>query len=122
MNIIFNRENEVLFVSNDIPNEFINNDDVVICRLEEGETYDSSFNYVIKDEVAVKGDAIVINPDEVTAMEQEAQATQYVYERANSYPPVGEQLDALFHAGVFPQEMADKLQAVKDAHPKPTGE
>jgi len=41
------------------------------------------------------------------------------YREARQYPPIGDQLDALFHAGVFPQEMADKIQAVKDAHPKP---
>jgi len=48
---------------------------------------------------------------------QEAIATKYQQDR--QYPPIGDQLDALFHAGVFPQEMADKIQAVKDAHPKP---
>ncbi len=42
------------------------------------------------------------------------------YQRDRQYPPIGDQLDALYHAGVFPKEMADKLKAVKDAHPKPT--
>ena len=37
--------------------------------------------------------------------------------RQNNYPPIGDQLDSLFHAGVFPEEMATKLQAVKDAYP-----
>jgi hypothetical protein len=40
--------------------------------------------------------------------------------RQNGYPPIGDQLDSLFHAGVFPEEMATKLQAVKDAYPKPS--
>jgi hypothetical protein len=39
-------------------------------------------------------------------------------ERADKYPPIGDQLDALFHAGLFPEEMAAKLQAVKIAYPK----
>jgi hypothetical protein len=39
--------------------------------------------------------------------------------RRPEYPSIGDQLDALFHAGVFPAEMAATLQAVKDAHPKP---
>jgi hypothetical protein len=38
--------------------------------------------------------------------------------RQSEYPPIGDQLDSLFHAGVFPEEMATKLQAVKDAYPK----
>ena len=39
-------------------------------------------------------------------------------ERAKDYPSIGDQLDALFHAGVFPPDMAAIIQAVKDAHPK----
>ena len=38
--------------------------------------------------------------------------------RKQNYPPIGDQLDALFLAGVFPEEMAAKLQAVKDAYPQ----
>lgn len=44
---------------------------------------------------------------------------EYQHLRASKYPPIGDQLDALFHAGVFPAEMAAKLQAVKDQYPKP---
>ena len=42
--------------------------------------------------------------------------------RAKEYPSIGDQLDALFHAGVFPDDMAAQIQAVKDAHPKPESE
>lgn len=38
--------------------------------------------------------------------------------RRSEYPPIEDQLDALFHAGVFPPEMAAKIQAVKDKYPK----
>jgi len=38
--------------------------------------------------------------------------------RAAEYPAIGDQLDALFHAGVFPAEMADKIQAIKNKYPK----
>lgn len=38
--------------------------------------------------------------------------------RVKEYPPIGDQLDALFHAGVFPEEMAAKIQSVKDKYPK----
>jgi hypothetical protein len=34
------------------------------------------------------------------------------------YPSIGDQLDALFHAGMFPADMAAKIQAVKDKYPK----
>ena len=55
---------------------------------------------------------------EVARMEAERLATEYQRQRAAEYPPVGDQLDALFHAGVFPEEMAAKLQAIKDKYPK----
>ena len=38
--------------------------------------------------------------------------------RRRTYPSIGDQLDALYHAGVFPDDMAATLQAVKDANPK----
>jgi hypothetical protein len=44
--------------------------------------------------------------------------TKYQRDRAAEYPAIGDQLDALFHAGVFPADMAAALQAVKDKYPK----
>lgn len=46
--------------------------------------------------------------------------SNYKENRLKEYPPIGDQLDALFHAGLFPQEMAAKIQAVKDKYPKPS--
>jgi len=42
----------------------------------------------------------------------------YKHQRVREYPSIGDQLDALFHAGVFPEEMAAQIQAVKDKYPK----
>ena len=42
----------------------------------------------------------------------------YAELRVMEYPPIGDQLDALFHANVFPAEMAAQIQAVKDKYPK----
>ena len=42
----------------------------------------------------------------------------YIAKRAAAYPPIGDQLDALFHAGIFPAEMAAKLAEVKARFPK----
>jgi hypothetical protein len=57
---------------------------------------------------------------EATAAIKEAELakTQYQRDRAAEYPSIGDQLDALFHAGVFPAEMAAVLQAVKNKYPK----
>jgi|TARA_R110002110_G_C13196580_1_gene694978 hypothetical protein len=42
----------------------------------------------------------------------------YARNRQTEYPAIGDQLDALFHAGVFPADMAAQLQAVKDKYPR----
>ena len=38
--------------------------------------------------------------------------------RRKTYPSIGDQLDALYHAGIFPAEMAAKLAEVKARFPK----
>ena len=48
----------------------------------------------------------------------ERDSTKYKRDRANEYPPIGDQLDALYHGGVFPKEMTDILKAIKDKYPK----
>jgi hypothetical protein len=42
----------------------------------------------------------------------------YKSKRQAEYPPIGDQLDALYKAGVFPAELAAQIKAVKDKYPK----
>lgn len=49
----------------------------------------------------------------------EWELTKYRILRSKEYPSIGDQLDALFKAGVFPEEMAEQIQAIKDKYPKP---
>jgi hypothetical protein len=61
---------------------------------------------------------------DVMVAEQEAQDAQfekdrYKNERVGAYPQIGDQLDDLFKKGAFSDEMAAKLQVVKDSYPKP---
>ena len=65
--------------------------------------FDKDGNKVTIDEVIVNN---WVNP------------SAYKHQRAFEYPPIGDQLDALFHAGVFPDDMAAKIQAVKNKYPK----
>jgi hypothetical protein len=65
--------------------------------------YDADGNEVVYDE-----NAIIVEMDKVA----------YIDKRVAEYPSIGDQLDALFHAGVFPQEMAEKIKAVKTKYPK----
>lgn len=56
---------------------------------------------------------------EIARLQAEYDLTEYQRQRAPEYPSIGDQLDALFHAGVFPPEMAAQIQAIKDKYPKP---
>lgn len=71
----------------------------------------------LRDDVAYD-----VNEKEVAynhaAVEAEVNAHAYKQQRVTEYPAIGDQLDALFHAGVFPPEMAAQIQAVKDKYPK----
>lgn len=72
--------------------------------------FDAQGNQVTIDETAVAA--------EITRLQAEYDAKEYARNRAKEYPAIGDQLDALFHAGVFPEDMAAKIQAVKDKFPK----
>ena len=64
-----------------------------------------------------------ITNTEAQARSQQAQqaifdAMTYAEKRKSEYPTIGDQLDALYHAGVFPAEMDAILRAVKEKYPK----
>jgi hypothetical protein len=56
--------------------------------------------------------------DEVARLEKIEKENEYKKLRAKEYPTIQDQLDALFHAGAFPTDMAARIQAVKDKYPK----
>lgn len=55
---------------------------------------------------------------ECDRIQSEREVNAYKEQRAAEYPSIGDQLDALFRAGVFPAEMAEQIQAVKTKYPK----
>lgn len=66
-------------------------------------------------------EAKVVPDDEFAALlaaQKESELT-YAQRRRAEYPSVGDQLDALYKAGLFPPEMAALIKAVKEKHPKP---
>jgi hypothetical protein len=48
----------------------------------------------------------------------EYDAQEYARSRKTDYPEIGDQLDALYHAGVFPANMAARIKETKDKYPK----
>lgn len=71
----------------------------------------------IRGDIAYDVNEQVVSYD-LTAAQALVSANAYKNQRASEYPPIGDQLDALFKAGVFPAEMAAAIQAVKDKYPK----
>jgi hypothetical protein len=55
---------------------------------------------------------------EMARLKSAYEAKEYQRKRVVEYPSIGDQLDALFHAGVFPEDMAEQIQAIKDKYPK----
>ena len=49
----------------------------------------------------------------------ELSKTQYQRDRASEYPPIGDQLDALWKGGDAATTMLAQVQAVKAKYPKP---
>ena len=71
----------------------------------------------IRGDVAYDANEQVVSYD-AAAAQALVDASAYKDQRAAEYPAIGDQLDALFHAGVFPADMAATIQAVKDKYPK----
>jgi hypothetical protein len=80
----------------------------VVVRGEEVEWHNPSVAPVTDAEIAA----------EITKLQAEYDAQEYARKRVTEYPPIGDQLDALFKAGAFPADMAALIQAVKDKYPK----
>ena len=56
--------------------------------------------------------------DKVAELVQARLDTQYQRDRRKEYPPIGDQLDALWKGGDAATEMLAKVQAVKTKYPK----
>ena len=72
---------------------------------------------VVRGDVAYDKDEKVVEYNKA-AVQAEVDANEYKQKRVLEYPSIGDQLDALFHAGVFPEDMAEQIQAIKDKYPK----
>ena len=68
------------------------------------------------------GSKLSFNQADVDARMIELQAEynvqEYARDRQVDYPLIGDQLDALYHAGVFPANMAARIKETKDKYPK----
>ena len=57
--------------------------------------------------------------EEQQRLQEDYDWSEFRRNRAREYPSIEEQLDALYHAGVFPPAMAEKIRSVKAKYPPP---
>lgn len=70
-----------------------------------------------QEEISKKAEEVFKKAEE-DKKKAESQLVSYTTVRSAMYPPIGDQLDSLYHAGVFPEEMANKIREVKEKYPK----
>lgn len=80
----------------------------IVVRGEQVEWHNPAVAPVTEEQIAT----------ELARLQAEYEAKEYQRKRVAEYPSIGDQLDALFHAGVFPSDMAEQIQAIKDKYPK----
>jgi len=71
----------------------------------------------IRGDVAYDADGNEVAYDKA-AVAAEAAKNVYKTKRAAEYPPIGDQLDALWKGGAEAEAMLAKVQAVKNKYPK----
>ena len=73
--------------------------------------------------VTVRGDVAYDKDENIVEYDKDAVQTYvdahaYIAKRASEYPPIGDQLDALWKGGAEAEAMLAKVQAVKAKYPK----
>ncbi len=72
---------------------------------------------IIRGETAYDADGNEVAYDKA-AVQAYVDAHAYIAKRAAEYPPIGDQLDALWKGGEAAAEMLARVQAVKAKYPK----
>ena len=104
-------------------------DDKYVLRMDTNDITDSAsfikaYNVVIeiKDNTSIESSdksLIPVTWEQVLAKHNEIKGkTDYIDKREQEYPPIGDQLDKIFHEGIDAWK-AD-IKAIKDKYPKPS--
>lgn len=94
----------------------VNGKSVVLSARDPDRLYSPNSN---GDHVEWNIEAEIAQRAEWSANMEANRKTAYLIERAALYPPIPDQLDALWKGGADADAMKAKIQAVKDAIPKP---
>ena len=127
--MIFRNGIEFMTGGGEVAPEFpgIPEEEIVIAELVNDDPCDPLYEY---EAVEVDGVMIARNTGVLKEVDEEGDAQKladyqlikYGFQRSSAdggYPDIGDQLDDLFHKGAFSDEMAAKIQSIKDKFPKP---
>jgi len=92
--------------------------DVTSVPISVGDTNTIESYKVVRDNKIKAKQEEAFKKVEEDEKKAESQLVSYTAVRSDMYPSIGDQLDALYHAGVFPEEMASKIREVKEKYPK----
>ena len=92
--------------------------DIASIPISVGDTNTIESYKVVRDNKIKAQKEEVFKKAEEDKKKAESQLVSYTTVRSAMYPPIGDQLDSLYHAGVFPEEMANKIREVKEKYPK----
>ena len=80
--------------------------------------------WVLRGDVLTWMDAVQTEPTqseidaEVIRLQAEYDSQEYARNRASAYPPIGDQLDMIYHAGLGGDAFQAAISAVKQEYPK----
>ena len=116
--VIFDINGDFHGTFSSLPNEgYLDESKWIIADFAEGESFDPSYNYSPVDGIAVKGDLIPVDLEEVAKMEADYKATQY--QRDRRYPTWEEQMDMQYHDQIDgTTTWQDAIAKVKADNPK----
>ena len=92
--------------------------DIASIPISVGDTNTIESYKVVRDNKIKAQQEEVFKKAEEDKKKAESQLVSYTTVRSAMYPPIGDQLDSLYHAGVFPEEMANRIREVKEKYPK----
>lgn len=72
---------------------------------------------VIREGVAYDKDDNIVDYD-LDLVQAEIDSTAYIAKRVAEYPPIGDQMDALWKGGDQAAEMLNRIQEIKAKYPK----
>ena len=81
-----------------------------VVTIRGDDAFDANDNPVSIDETAVQA--------EISRLQAEYDSQEYARNRASAYPPIGDQLDMIYHAGLGGDAFQAAISAVKQEYPK----